>query len=150
MLLAAARTLFLCSLFRIAATKRGVLAATAAGSLAGAVVYGVLLPVLSLDNLMAAVVAGGAGYASQGLATPHGRAHASLALLAAGREARKALTEVVRGGVGAAGGKGGASAGATSAAHAPGATFVGSSYAGGGGADDRPLSSGAAGGAASV
>jgi hypothetical protein len=138
-----------------AATKQGVLAATAAGSLAGAAVYWLLLPVLSLDNLMAAVVAGCAGYASQGLATPHGRAHASLALLAAGREARKVLGQVVRGGVGAAAaasaagssGKGGPAAAAASPA---GALFVGASYAAAGGTDDRPHAAAAGGAAASV
>ena len=75
------------------APARAALGAAAAGAAAGALLYWLLIPVLSLDNLMASIAAGSAAYASQGLATPHGRASAQLSSLAALRM----VAEVVKG-----------------------------------------------------
>lgn len=124
---------------RLAAANQAALAATACGAAAGALLYWLLLPVLALDNLMASLAAGCGAYACQGLATPHGRAQAQLAALAAARQAQTWITEVVKGATqgkagiqqhtgGAAGGMGGggASAGTTPPMFTGAAAFVGS------------------------
>lgn len=88
---------------------------------------------LALDNLVASLAVGSAAYAGQGLATPHGRAQAQLAALAAVRQARAWVGEVVRGGSAPSGGVGGGGrgAGSTSAPLFTGAAaFVGASGAG--------------------
>lgn len=105
--------------------RKAKLIAIAAGATTAACAYWLFIPVLTLDNLIASTVVGWAAYGSQGLSTAHGRAQMHLSALAAARDVRKMLGEVIKGG-----GKDVHTPSAASAPQLPVAAFTGSNQVG--------------------
>ena len=76
------------------------------GAATGATLYSLLIPVLTLDNLVASFAAASAAYFGQGLSTEEGRARSLLSARTLLAEAATAWRGIVKGGVGVGGGGG--------------------------------------------